>query len=193
MQIIKKTILIIVGLSFIIPNQTLAIETPKYKLIKKENGFEVREYEPMIIASTSVKSDYSDATSIGFRRIANYIFGGNAKSMSIEMTAPVLTNSPGTGENYEIQFVMPSRHSLDDLPKPIVSNVFIRKLNLGKTAVLKFGGWATKNRTAFYKSKLSDLLKSNGYKPIGSYLVAQYNSPWAIPPFRKNEIIVEID
>ena len=43
------------------------------------------------------------------------------------------------------------------------------------------------------EEKLSDLLKSNGYEPIGSFLVAQYNSPWAIPPFRKNEIIVEIN
>ena len=81
------------SISIIILNRVMAIETPKHTLIKKENGFEVREYESMIIATTSVRSDYSDAASTGFRRIASYIFGGNSASMSIEMTAPVLTNN----------------------------------------------------------------------------------------------------
>ena len=193
MQTHKAKILIFVAFSLIAFDQIMAIETPKYKLIKKESGFEVRDYGPMIVASTSVESNYSDAASIGFRRIAGYIFGGNSAGMKIDMTAPVITNAPATVEIYEIQFIMPSRHSFKDLPKPSVGNVSIKNVNFGKTAVLKFGGWATKDRATYYKNKLSELLESNGYEPIGSFLVAQYNSPWAIPPFRKNEIIVEIN
>ena len=34
------------------------LETPKYKVIKKATPYEVREYEPMIIARTRVSSDY---------------------------------------------------------------------------------------------------------------------------------------
>ena len=82
------------SVSIIILNRAMAIETPKHTFIKKENGFEVREYGSMIIATTNVKSDYSDAASTGFRRIASYIFGDNSASMSIAMTAPVLTNTP---------------------------------------------------------------------------------------------------
>ena len=170
----------------------MAIETPKHTLIKKENGFEIREYEPMIIAETSVRSDYSDAASTGFRRIASYIFGGNSASMSIEMTAPVLTNAPDPEDIYEIQFVMPSKHSMEDLPQPNSQNVTLKKVNLGRTAVLRFGGWATEERASKYKDKLRDLLAANGYTPNGTFMVAQYNSPWAIPPFRKNGIIVQI-
>ena len=139
----------------------------------------------MIVASTSVESNYSDAASIGFRRIAGYIFYGNSARMKIDMTAPVITNTPATREIYEIQFIMPSKHSFKDLPKPSAGNVSIKNINLGKTAVLKFGGWATKDRATYYKNKLIDLLESSGYEPTGSFLVAQYNSPWAIPPFRK--------
>ena len=29
-------------------------------------------------------------------------------------------------------------------------------------------------------------------KKIGNFMVAQYNSPWALPPFRHNEIMVRI-
>ena len=193
MQTHKAEILILVAFSLTVFDQIMAIETPKYKLIKKESGFEVRDYGPMIVASTSVESNYSDAASIGFRRIAGYIFGGNSAGMKIDMTAPVITNTPATREIYEIQFIMPSKHSFKDLPKPSAGNVSIKNINLGKTAVLKFGGWATKDRATYYKNKLIDLLESSGYEPTGSFLVAQYNSPWAIPPFRKNEIIVEIN
>ena len=93
---------------------------------------------------------------------------------------------------YEIQFVMPSEHSMEDLPQPNSENVTLKKVNLGRTAVLRFGGWATEERAAKYKDKLRDLLEANGYTPNGTFMVAQYNSPWAIPPFRKNEIIVKI-
>ena len=33
------------------------LETPKYKVIKKSGSYEVRKYEPMIIARTLVSSD----------------------------------------------------------------------------------------------------------------------------------------
>ena len=34
--------------------------------------------------------------------------------------------------------------------------------------------------------------KSSGYEINSDYMVAQYNSPWALPPFRRNEIIIMI-
>ena len=182
----------LLSISIIILNKAMAIETPKHTLVKKENGFEIRQYDSMIIATTSVTSDYSDAASTGFRRIASYIFGGNSASMSIEMTAPVLTNTPDPEDIYEIQFVMPSKHSMEDLPQPNSQNVTLKKVNLGRTAVLRFGGWATKDRASHYQKKLSDLLAASGYTVNGTFMVAQYNSPWAITPFRKNEIIVQI-
>ena len=37
------------SVSIIILNRAMAIETPKHTFIKKENGFEVREYGSMII------------------------------------------------------------------------------------------------------------------------------------------------
>ena len=61
----------LLSISIIILNKAMAIETPKHTLVKKENGFEIRQYDSMIIATTSVRSDYSDAASTGFRRIAS--------------------------------------------------------------------------------------------------------------------------
>ena len=68
----------------------MALETPQYKVVSEYDDFEIRHYSEMIIATTSVRSDYKGATSSGFRRIANYIFGGNDKEMKIAMTGPVI-------------------------------------------------------------------------------------------------------
>ena len=63
---------------------------------------------------------------------------------------------------------------------------------LGKTAVIQFGGWATESRATHYKEKLEQFIETSGYEINSDYMVAQYNSPWALPPFRRNEIIIMI-
>ena len=169
------------------------LETPKYKVIKKSGSYEVRKYEPMIVARTLVGSDYERATSTGFRRVANYIFGGNEKNMEIAMTAPVISNSPvDVDSEYEISFVMPSVYKKENLPQPNSSNVEILDRSLGLIACISFGGWATNSRVQKYHDKLSAWINKEGLTISGKFMVAQFNSPWALPPFRHNEIMVRI-
>jgi len=171
----------------------MAIETPEYKIISKHEGFEVRRYSDMVIATTKVQDDYKNSTSSGFRRIASYIFGGNDKAMKIAMTAPVIADCPSEGlKSYNISFVMPKEHSMKDLPKANISEVSIQKESLGEVAVLSFGGWASESRSTGYQKKLSKLLIKNKIKTKGGFMIAQYNSPWTLPPFRKNEVMVRI-
>ena len=173
-------------------NSLMAIENPSHELIKDYLDFEIRKYDSTIVATTAVKDNYNQATSTGFRRIAKYIFGGNSEGMSIAMTAPVITSAPNEKGIYEISFFMPSEYSMHQLPNPDLENIILKTIKLGTVAVLKFGGWATEIRASKFKKKLGELIENNGYKIEGEYLVAQYNSPWAIPPFRKNEILVKI-
>ena len=72
----------------------MAIETPEYNLLDSEGRFELREYKSFLVAKTTVENDYKEATVAGFRKIANYIFGGNKSQLSIAMTAPVIANVP---------------------------------------------------------------------------------------------------
>ncbi len=171
----------------------MPIETPEYKIISKHEGFEVRRYSDMVIATTKVQADYKNSTSSGFRRIASYIFGGNDKEMKIAMTAPVIADCPSEGlKSYNISFVMPKEHSIKDLPKANISEVSIQKESLGEVAVLSFGGWASESRSTGYQKKLSELLTKNKIEKKGGFMIAQYNSPWTLPPFRKNEVMVRI-
>ena len=171
----------------------MSIETPEYKTISKHEGFEVRRYSDMVIATTKIQADYKNSTSSGFRRIASYIFGGNDKEMKIAMTAPVIADCPSEGlKSYNISFVMPKEHSMKDLPKANISEVSIQKESLGEVAVLSFGGWASESRSTGYQKKLSELLTKNKIEKKGGFMIAQYNSPWTLPPFRKNEVMVRI-
>ena len=127
------------------------VEKPDYKVIQSTQNIEIRQYEPMIIAITNIRSNYRESTYTGFRRIANYIFGGNDQNMEIAMTAPVLTKFPSdiNSNIFEVSFVMPKEHNLKSLPSPDLQTVSISERQLGRVAVFKFGGWATENRTKY--------------------------------------------
>ena len=81
---------------------------------------------------------------------------------------------------------------MNSLPKPVSNNVIIEERKLGKVAVLRFGGWSTERRSKYYHDKLIKLLKLKNIVPKPQAMVAQYNSPFALPPFRRNEILVSI-
>ena len=138
----------------------MPIETPEYKIISKHEGFEVRRYSDMVIATTKVQADYKNSTSSGFRRIASYIFGSNDKEMKIAMTAPVIVDSPSKGlKSYNISFVMPKEHSMNDLPQANISELSIQKESLGEAAVLSFGGWASESRSMGYQKNFQSFLQ----------------------------------
>ena len=72
--IIIVIIAILLSVNMVSGLSNTILETPKYEVIKKSGSYEVRKYEPMIIARTLVSLDYKEVTYSGFRRIANYIF-----------------------------------------------------------------------------------------------------------------------
>lgn len=70
----------------------MAIEQSRFTVIRSDGRFELRRYDPSIVAETVVEDAESEAgSSVGFRRLAGFIFGGNNVEKSIAMTAPVTT------------------------------------------------------------------------------------------------------
>ena len=58
-------------------NPAMATEEPDFKLIPEEGEFQIREYDPKIIAQVEVEGDFDEASSRGFKLLADYIFGNN--------------------------------------------------------------------------------------------------------------------
>ncbi len=64
-------------------------EEPKYTILHRREGYEIREYDPAVIAEVVVEGPYRYAMNRGFNLLADYIFGNNRRRDSIPMTKPV--------------------------------------------------------------------------------------------------------
>ena len=185
----------------------MAIEEPSYTVVRSPDGYELRNYPTYCVAQTEVTETQSEAGNAGFRILAKYIFGGNTTNSSIAMTAPVVqapsetiamtapvTQEPGSGPGrYVVAFTMPSKYTLETLPKPNDDRVRLREVGERIVAVRVYGGgWSL----ARYEKELAALrtaLARDALVPIGEPQWARYNAPFSLPFMRRNEIWLQVD
>ena len=167
------------------------IEKQKYRVVKTENGFELRYYPPATFATvkSSAKS-YRELSGSGFRTIAGYIFGGNESSTKIAMTSPVHMDI--NEKESSMSFVMPSNYDVKSLPKPNDARVEIHQTPGEYAAVIEFGGFANDASIRKHAEELKQLLDQKGIKTIGNFRYLGYNPPYQIIA-RKNEIVVAVE
>jgi effector-binding domain-containing protein len=183
---------------------SMAIEEPKYTVDSKNKHYEIRNYEPTLVAETTINADFDDAGNKAFKILADYIFGNNTSKAKIDMTAPVsqvqsekiemtapVNLSKGTN-GFLVQFTMPAKFNLQTLPKPNDDRVKIRELPKRKVAVFSYSGsWSEKR----YKTKLAEFiseLEKNNVKTMGEPTFARFNSPFQLWFLRRNEIWLEV-
>ena len=170
------------------PMMAVAIEEPSFELLDTVEEVELRQYAPTIQARTPMQVD--DSSSSGFKRLAGYIFGGNAQEQSIAMTAPV-EQSMAAADAY-MAFTMPSEHAMAELPAPNDSNVSLHEVPARTVAAISFSGWATGGKVEKMTRELMRTLEANGIETVGPPSLNQYNPPWTPPWMRRNEVVVEI-
>jgi hypothetical protein len=169
--------------------RTSNIETPIYDVVKSFENFEIRSYDAMVVAQTEMKSSaYEESSSMGFRTIADYIFGGNKDNQQIAMTSPVIMEM---GEESSMSFVMPKEHAIENLPEPNSKQVELVQLQPKTYAVLEFTGYANDKKIEKHSKRLLQFLKAENLSPIGNMKYLGYNPPWQVLG-RKNEIAVEV-
>ena len=162
-------------------------EEPRWELLTTLDSVEVRHYEQSIQAITPLNSS---GTSSGFRRLAGYIFGGNERSQSIAMTAPVQET---LGKDSPVMtFTMPAEYAMEDLPEPDDSNITLLPVPARTVAAIRFSGFATDRKTAQKRAELMAMLEQHQIAPLGVPTLNQYNPPWTLPFLRRNEVAVEV-
>ena len=190
----------------------MANEEPRYEVIKKEEDFEVRRYQPMIIAEVLVTGTLSEASNKGFRQVADFIFGNNEdpvkkQAEKIAMTAPVTIEADtsskiamtapvtleGSGGSWKLAFVMPSKFTMETLPKPKNPNITIKQIPAQQLAVVTFSGWVDEEKLAAQTTRLNEWMAKNGLKASGSAQLSRYNPPWTLPFWRRNEVWMKLD
>lgn len=184
-------------------------EEQKYVVENTFPNFEIRRYEPCVLADVTVSSDFQSAGSIAFRSLIGYISGSNEPNKKIAMTSPVIqesdTNTSSTKiamtspviqesskDSHVISFVMPAGMTLADLPLPTNSKVSLRQLPEQLVAVAKFTGRWTEATYDRQLAQLKHQLKVNGITETGSPRFARFDPPWTPWFMRRNEIQIPI-
>lgn len=179
-------------------------EEPAFAVLERVGEVEIRRYAPRIAAETEVTGAEEQARNEGFRRLAGYIFGGNARRDRIAMTAPV-AQAPGEriamtapvaqqgGEGaWRIRFFMPARFTLETLPRPNDPRVVLVTLPEEIVAVLRFSGVPRPEAVAEHGAGLAAALAAGAWAPAGPLQAWFYDPPWTVPALRRNEVVVPV-
>lgn len=181
-----------------------SVEEATYRVVEKDEKFEIRQYEKQIRAQTTVEGQFKEVGNEGFRRLASYIFAKKRNGRDkIAMTAPVSQNlkteGPQTtmvGEqkgSYTIGFVMPAEYSLVNLPKPKDDRVKLVEKPRRKMAVISYSGTWSKDNYKEHAGKLMAKVSRLNLKIKGNLEWARYNAPFTPWFMRRNEVMVEIE
>ena len=185
------------------------IEKPAYKVVMADEAFELRQYEPMIVAEVTHSGSRNAVRGKSFRRLAAYIFGtdrpdgGEEIAMTspvmssrvdqnepIAMTSPVMSEETGEGE-WRMRFVMPSKFTMETLPTP-PSDITLTKVEGRRMAAVKFSGNAPERDLKAKEAQLAQWIAAKGLTPVGSVEYAFYDAPVVPGPLRRNEVMVEV-
>jgi hypothetical protein len=192
-------------LVYLFSGVAMAIEEPAYTVESKASHYEIRKYDPIVVAETKIDSEFDNAGNQAFRILAGYIFGANKSKIKIAMTAPVnqqaasekiemtapVTQTKGTS-GFVVQFTMPQKYTLETLPLPDDPKVQLRQLPARKIAVYTYSGSWSESRYAEKLARFKLELSSDNVTTIGEPSLARYDSPFRLWFLRRNEIWLEV-
>ena len=209
----KATYLLLSG-SLLTSGAAMATEEPNYTVLSQMDDFELRRYDKQLVAQTLVSGDQDSASREGFKVLADYIFGNNTAatggSSKISMTAPVTmqpNNKKSDSESqkiamtapvsmqqddgkWRVQFTMPSKYTMQTLPKPNNPNITITEVPAQTYGVIKFSGLAGSKKVATKTEELQSWMQTQNLTITGEPELARYNPPWTLPFLRRNEVMI---
>jgi hypothetical protein len=184
-----------------------AYEEPRFAVVKRLDGFEVRLYAPHLVAETEVSGSFGEARNAAFRRLFDYISGGNRAREGIAMTAPVttappsaeriemtvpVTSTPDASGGYVMQFMLPGRYTLQTAPIPEDPTIRVREVGERLVAVRRYSGRSSESNYREHEAQLLSLLEASGYLPAGQPWFAVYDGPFTPWFMRRNEVLVPV-
>jgi len=181
-------ILTVGGAAFVATSRA-GYETAKYKVVKTDGNFEIRDYEAHTVVSTPMKGDEQNGS---FGRLFQYISGKNEGGRKIEMTTPVFMPAAEDGEAGEMQFVVPSKVAEAGAPVPADPSVKLGKMGGGTYAVLRYRGLARAEDRRVKLAELKTKLAELGLVASGNPIYAGYDPPWTPGPMRRNEVMIRV-
>lgn len=184
-------------------------EEPSFRVVKSEEAFELRDYEPMIVAEVTHSGDRRRASGRSFQRLAAYIFGqdrpegGEAIAMTapviqdrvdqnekIAMTAPVIQEETTT-DTWRMRFVMPAKYTMETLPTA-PEDITLTMVPARRVATVKFNGYGSPRDLAQMEEFLTEWIVKQSLTPKGDFEYAFYDAPMVPASVRRNEVMIEV-
>ena len=191
--ILRLSVLLVALLAYLTaPVPAMSYEEPEYKVVKKTDVYEIRQYKKRTVAQIIYGEEDS-----GFRVLFDYILGSNKSSKEVEMTIPVtqskeidmtvpVTQSTNDGEK-SMRFFLPKQYSKQNAPEPNDERVKIIDLPEEYLAVISYSGSASDSNFVDHHEELKAALEKDGMVIKGPPIKATYNSPFTPPFLRRNE------
>jgi len=191
----------------LVSGNAMSLEQPEYTVLQSDGNIEYRLYEPYLVSETIVRgaADYKDAGSEGFRRLFQYISGGNSARQKIAMTAPVAriptsekiamtapVQRAELDDGWRVTFMLPAEYTLETAPAPTDDRVQIREVPGRLMAVLRYSGRWTEKNLLEKQARLREAIDRASVDRLGGFESAAYDPPFMPPFMRRNEVMVEV-
>ena len=165
---------------------TMANEEASYSVAQKNDIYEIRYYSDRLIVQVANKGDNNS-----FRKLFKYISGENKNSEKIAMTVPVTQTKKD--DQMFMQFYLPSKFNRETTPIPNNPDLEITTIPEGYFAVINFSGRSSDKNFDKHNKILKQKLLEDNISIKGFAIRATYNSPFTLPPLRRNESMFSID
>ncbi|CAD7700127.1 unnamed protein product [Ostreobium quekettii] len=173
------------------------LETPEFKVLKKKQAYEIREYPSFLVAETSMdvakapgaegSVNPAGAGNNAFNKLAGYIFGKNEQEEKMAMTTPVLTTNTG-----RMQFVVGQKYKEAGMPTPSDKEVATKEAAGGLYIVSSFNGPALEDQVEREFRNLKSIMYRDGLVAGEGWVLARYNDPFTNPLLRRNEVLIPV-
>jgi hypothetical protein len=182
-------------------------EQPRHEILAHEGRMEIRRYAPYLTASITTQGTFKGTQRESFMTLAGYIFGKNRSAAKVEMAAPVVQSAKAEAismaapvvmqesgsQSWVMSFVIPSKYTLETVPKPLDPRVQLREMPEELLAVARYSWSFNEERGRRYERELRDWIAAHGtYETVGPARFSGYDPPWTLPFLKRNEVMIPV-
>jgi DNA gyrase inhibitor GyrI len=186
---------LLVGVGLLSGGSVLAYEEPQYTVVTTYDDFELRQYEPYVVAEIRTTGDFDEIGNQAFRKLFRFISEDDRPQGKISMTVPVIQQplpEESDQKSYRFAFVMPAAYKLEDLPKPDDATIEIKNIPARLLVARRYSGTWSQERYRKNEKILTEATIKAGLTPVGKPIFARYNAPFSLWFLRRNEVLIEV-
>jgi len=166
----------------------------EYRILQSFSNFELREYQPCVLAEVKVEAQFDSATSIAFGSLFQYISKGNRTGSKIAMTAPVIAaqRTPEQSNEWFVSFVMPSGSTFGHLPDPNDPKIKLRELDTETCIAMSFKGKATTELSDKKTRELRAAASKENIALSDETRICRFDPPFKPGFLQYNEVVIPV-